>query len=57
MVQLLLDLSGIKTWLLKLPQALSSSNATYTRFVSKGVGRIETLLKVIMAQDSVGGGA
>lgn len=52
-LQLLLDLSGIKQGLLKLPQALSASNATYTRFVNKGVGRIETLLKVVMASEHV----
>ncbi|KAG5439871.1 hypothetical protein PCANB_000153 [Pneumocystis canis] len=52
--QMILDLYSIKMILLKLPVIASKKNIqahiSYTKFVNKGISRIETILKVLLTQ-------
>ncbi|KAG5439709.1 hypothetical protein PCK2_000749 [Pneumocystis canis] len=52
--QMILDLYSIKLILLKLPVIASKkttqAHISYTKFVNKGISRIETILKVLLTQ-------
>ncbi|KTW27859.1 uncharacterized protein T551_02826 [Pneumocystis jirovecii RU7] len=52
--QMISDLYSIKMTLLKLPVITNKKNAqahiSYTKFVNKGISRIETILKVLLTQ-------
>lgn len=56
--QIILDLQGLKSCLLSLPQPSHSEDdqqqqppAAYARYVTKSVGRLDTLLKAVMTPD------
>ena len=54
--QILLDLSFVKSTLLRLPLAPGDATpipVSYSRYVSKSILKIDTLLKVIMAPTGV----